>query len=597
MVLGVAWIMNQITTMMRERLVIIILLIGAVVAVFWPSIHHGFVQYDDADYLVNVPEITSGLNWNSFLWAWTTFHSGNWIPLTWLSHMVDWQLFGGRAGWHHAESILLHALSAALVFVVLRRASGALWPAAFVAAVFAIHPLRVESVAWAAERKDVLSTFLGLLAILGYLKYSDRPSVWRYAAVAGLFALSLLAKSMLVTLPVLLLLLDYWPLNRMSGPSGELDLRLLGRRIFEKAPLLLLSVFAGVMTYLAQRQQGNMEWVGDLSLIQRLAHVPITYVRYLGKLFWPSNLAVLYPYPRAVSVAGSLAALSFLLAVTFLACWQSRRRPFLIVGWLWFAVALLPVIGVIQVGLQSMADRYTYVPSIGIGIMVAWSAGEWMRHLSRASRGAVAGLAILVLICLAAQARHQVGFWRDTNSLYGRALAVTHNNWKMHLALAGMLEWEGKTDEAFAHIDRAAAIYPEHPDVQFALAESLLKRNRVDDAMDAYARVVERRADHADGLNNLAWLLATHPDPVRRNGTLAIAYAQKANDLSSSKNAAYMDTLAAAYAETRQFDRAIAIAKESLAIANENNQVDLVRIIWNHLSQFQNNQPIRMQLQ
>ncbi len=401
-------------------------LAALVAAVYWGVGEHGFINSDDPRYVYQNPRVRAGLTMDGVRWAFTTFHAANWHPLTWLSHMLDVDLFGVDPGWHHRVNVLLHAINAVLLFVLLRSASGAIWRAALVAALFAVHPLHVESVAWVAERKDVLSTLFAFLAMIAYVRWVRRRTPSRYALVAVALALGLLSKPMLVTLPLVLLLLDWWPLGRFADgfrPSAAPLVR-------EKLPLLALSAASCAVTYVAQARGGAVSSVQGLPLGIRLANAALSYVGYLAKAFWPSRLAAVYPHPALTSggmpAASVVASVLLLAGITSLVLWQARRRPWLVTGWLWYLVTLVPVIGIVQVGMQAMADRYTYVPLTGIFVALAWSVPD-VAAARRLRVGLVGAAAILVLVA-SGVARRQVGYWRDDFTLLGHALAVTEEN-------------------------------------------------------------------------------------------------------------------------------------------------------------------------
>jgi hypothetical protein len=362
---------------------ICVFLATVILAVFGQTTGFGFVNYDDGNYVYENPEVTGGLTLKGIVWAFTHVHSGNWHPLTWISHMLDCQFYGLNPGDHHLTNILLHTVTAILLFLMLRRMTGFLWRSAFVAAMFAVHPLRVESVAWVSERKDVLSGLFFMLTIIAYVCYARNPwSSYRYGLVTLLFALGLMCKPMLVTLPFVLLLLDYWPLNRLTGwPVPK-------RLIFEKLPLLGLTAMSCIITLIAQKEG---VWSSDqVSLTLRFFNVLISYMAYLGKMFWPSGLAVLYPFPiNGMPHWEMILAPVLLVSISAGVLFLRMTRPYLLIGWFWYLVMLLPVIGILQVGMQAMADRYTYLPQIGLYLMLTWAAADlcasW-RH-----RGAVIG--------------------------------------------------------------------------------------------------------------------------------------------------------------------------------------------------------------
>ncbi len=399
---------------------------------FWPVVRNGFAGYDDNEYVTENPHVRTGLSWENARWAFTAIHSNNWHPLTWISHQLDSAAFGMNPAGHHAVNLALHVANTVLLFWWLSGLTGAPGRSAFVAAVFAAHPLHVESVAWIAERKDVLSTFFGLLALLSW-----GPGVRRRAATAAFFALSLLAKPMLVTLPLLLVLVDWWPGKR-------------GARILDKLPLFALSALSAAATLWAQRQGGAVAAVDQLPVGLRLSNAVVAYVRYLGKTVWPADLAVFYPFPSNGIPGWQVAACAVALAaVSALAFVWRERRPWLAVGWCWYVVTLLPVIGIVQVGMQSMADRYMYVPIVGLLIMAAW---ELEPVLPVAGPAVVAACAVL--------SWRQIPVWKDGLTLFTHAAAVTRDNFVAHDNLGVELDRRGRTEEAIAHYRETLRIKP-----------------------------------------------------------------------------------------------------------------------------------------
>ncbi len=409
-----------------------------VAGVFLPALGHDFITYDDPAYVTRNSHVTAGLTWEGIRWAFGSTTASNWHPLTWISHMADCEVFGLRPWGHHLTSVLLHALNAALLFVVLRRMTGAPWRSLFVAALFGLHPLHVESVAWIAERKDVLSTAFGLLTLWAYARHAERAAangrgawIWQGAA-AGFFALSLMCKPMLVTIPGVLLLLDWWPLRRWQTASAA------GRRmlLIEKLPFIVLAAVSCAVTLYAQGRGVAVQSVEDFPWVVRLANALIAYGGYLGRCFVPIKLAVFYPFvPGPVPVGQSLLAGLLLAGATVAAVAAARRRPYVVVGWLWFAGTLVPVIGLVQIGGQSMADRYSYVPLIGIFLIVAWLAGDVAAAGPR-WRSMLAVAAVAVVVACAGLTIRQLGFWRDGVALFRHALAVTTpDNWVAHANL------------------------------------------------------------------------------------------------------------------------------------------------------------------
>ncbi len=478
-------------------------LVFAVLAVFIQTANYDFVNFDDNEYVSENPHVKGGLTRDGIAWAITAYHSNNWHPLTWLSHMLDCQLYGLKPGCHHLTNVLLHAATAIFLFLSLQRMTGALWPSAFVGAVFAIHPLRVESVAWVAERKDVLSGLFFMLTLWFYVRYVERPASWAwYLLVLVSFALGLTAKPMLVTLPFVLLLLDYWPLGRFRRVHGRL------RLLVEKIPLFVLSAASCVVTLAAQRDAINL--LEQVSLSERLANAAVAYVAYLGKMFYPADLAILYPLPKDPPPAGEvIAAVTVLLAISTAVAAVRRKRPYLLVGWLWYLGTLAPVIGLVQAGSQKMADRYTYLPQIGLYTAFAWgaahvvqAAGAWRyRRLGFAAVSAlvVAGL----MICAWRQTHH----WRDSESLWTHTIDCTSQNPIAHLSFAHFLTVRGRFDEAVAHYEKALEIRPDDAEAHNNLGLALAGCGQIDEAIDHYQKALAIEPDRVEAHYNLGLAL------------------------------------------------------------------------------------------
>ncbi len=430
---------------------------------YLPVARFGFCVYDDSLYVTENPTVQNGLTWTGLKWAFTTMAAANWHPVTWISHMLDCTLFGLNPAGPHLINALLHAVNAALLFTLLFRLTQKLWPAAFIAALFAWHPMHVESVAWIAERKDVLSTFFALLAFLAYARYAQArrenlPHAWRdYVWCLLAFALALMAKPMLVTFPCVLLLLDFWPLNRWQNKG--ISIKNLVPFVCEKIPFLLLAAIDGVLTFVAQSRGESVGTIQAYPLGMRVGNAVIAYGRYLEKLVWPSDLIVFYPYPsRLVVWKVGLAAILLAGASVLVFRWH-QRRPYLLVGWLWFGVTLLPVIGLVQVGTQAMADRYTYIPSIGVFVMFVWGIGEWSGSWRHRPMILIPGAAVSLLACLALTHR-QIGYWRDGETLFRRALTVAGDNYSICYNLAYALEKRGQDAEAISQYQTAIRLCP-----------------------------------------------------------------------------------------------------------------------------------------
>ncbi|MBI3620814.1 MAG: tetratricopeptide repeat protein [Nitrospirae bacterium] len=495
----------------RSRsLFISLLLMVITITVFWPVGEHGFIAYDDDQYVTENRQVQQGVTLQGVQWAFTTVRAGNWHPLTWLSHMLDVDLYGMSPAGHHLTNLLLHVGNVLLLLGVLRRLTGALWPSAFVAALFAVHPLHVESVAWIAERKDVLSALFWLLTLWAYLCYTEQPGVRRYLLVVLTFAAGLLAKPMLVTLPFVLLLLDYWPLGRF--PSGQWSAPAkrwqIWRLMREKAPLAVLSFASCMVTYAAQQAGGAIKTFGVISLSARIENALVAYVSYIGLLLWPHNLAVFYPHPGPTlplwQVAGAVVALG---GVTLLVLLAGKRLPYLAVGWFWYLGTLVPVIGLVQVGGQAMADRYTYLPFTGLFIIIAWGVSDltagW-RHQKRV----LALVAVGVLTVLVAAAWVQIGYWRTSVTLFEHALEVTGGNYVAHNGLANELARQGRLKEAEDQYLQALQIKPDFAEAHNNFGLLLAQQGKLEIAVAHYSKALWLEPNLARAHYNLGIVLA-----------------------------------------------------------------------------------------
>jgi protein O-mannosyl-transferase len=582
-----------------------VLLVLVTVAVYWPATGYDFVSYDDQAFVSGNPHVQGALNWEGVKWAFcNTEQASYWAPLMWLSHLLAWQFFGSNAWGHHLANVVLHAANTALVFLVIRRMTQATWPSILVAALFGLHPLRVESVAWVSERKDVLSGFFGLLALLTYVRYAQRPVISNQLPVIShqpsrvpapsdrprtpghrllitdhrslfyllslfCFACGLLSKPMLVTWPFVMLLLDYWPLGRMQKAAGSkqkteaistlhaprstlhaspfTDPSQIANRksqillplLVEKLPFLALALAGSVVTFVVQQRGGALAMGESLPLAARSGNALITYCRYLGKLFWPADLAVFYPHPGDWPLAQVLLAGGFFLGISALLFVKRQRCPFLLMGWLWYCGTLVPTIGVVQSGSQAMADRFTYVPSLGVLLLAVWGASELTRcwRYQRLALSVAGGAAIVLCLLLT---RQQLRHWKDSEALFRRALQVTQRNYVAHNSLGYALDQKGQVDEAIRQYQEAIRFKADYADAYNNLGTALGKQGQVDEAIRQLQEAIRLRADYAFYHYNLGVALARKgqtdeairqfqeairlkPDHVEAHNDLAIA--------------------------------------------------------------------------
>jgi Tfp pilus assembly protein PilF len=592
--------------------------------VFGQTLWHDFINYDDPRYVYENTRITSGLSLSGIAWAFSHIHSMNWHPLTTISHMLDCQLYGLNAGWHHFTNVLLHTLAAILLFLALQQMTGEDWRSAFVAAVFAIHPLRVESVAWIAERKDVLSGVCFMLTLLAYVYYTRAPSLRRYLVVALVFVLGLMSKPMLVTLPLVLLVLDYWPLCRIGGQTSDGRRQLL-MPVLEKIPLIALSAASSVVTFLVQR--GAVGWTEDLPVLERINNAVVSYVLYIRQMLWPVNLAVFYPHPEnRLPVWQVVSCLLLLICITAVAIALRKQRPYFITGWLWYLGMLVPVIGLVQVGWQGRADRYTYLPQIGLFIAATWAVAD-LTALYRHQRTILGTAAILVIGALSLRAWVQTSYWRDSETLFRHALAVTTNNDVAENNLGIVFLGQGKVDEAISLLQSAVDLRPDNSPAHENLAKGLLQKGQVTDALIHYRKLLELQPDNIEvhnivgtvltqqgrvgegveewqkvlaiqpdngnAMSNLAWVFATSPNQSLRDGHKAVELAEQALRLSGNRIPILFRTLAAAYAESGRFAEAIQTAQQGIELANSQGNSGLATELQGNIALYQERQPLR----
>ena len=666
-----------------------LVLTAVTLASYWPLRQAQFTNFDDPEYVTNNPQVFHGLSWRGVGWAFTTFHASNWHPLTWLSHMLDCSVFGEQALGHHVVNVGLHIANTLGLFLLLWRMTGAGWRSGFVAGLFAVHPLHVESVAWIAERKDVLSAFFGLLTLWTYAEYAGKQAsapnrtisgptpgrLW-FVLSLGCFGMGLMSKPMLVTLPFVMLLLDYWPLGRLRVSPHESVARGLRPLIWEKAGFWLLAAASAIVTFYAQGTKGAVVPLHVIALDDRLANTLTSYVRYLHLLCWPAQLAVFYPFPKDISMVAALLALMLLASISGCAIRAARQLPAVLMGWLWFLGTLVPVIGLVQVGSQALADRYMYLPSIGLFVSVTWGVAA----LAAKRRGwavALGGLGATVVACFMACTRVQDGYWMDGLHLFRRAVEVTKGNWmaehnlghalaslghydeaaacldrsmeiepnyppaylnragvyaakgrleeaivdyrtalrlkpnyeqaycnlgkalalqlrfdeaktnflaalyykpdyiEAHIKLANVLLLQGNVAEALPHLQEAVRLDPKGSEGLYYLGAGLARARKHEEAAEAFRKAIKSQPDYASALNDLAWLLATTPQPEVKNLPEAIRLAQRACDLTTNREPMYLDTLGVALAETGRMPDAAAITERAAGIAKTTGNTDL----------------------
>jgi len=491
----------------KRTFVLCLLLVVATLAVYNPVNRNAFVNFDDDQYISHNPHVTAGLSWQTVAWAFSHYYEANWHPLTWISHALDWQLFGANPIGHHYMNVVLHALNVVLLFLLLQSATGCTGRSLMVAALFALHPVNVESVAWAAERKNVLSMLFLLLTMHAYAWYARKPELRRYALVVLFLALGLTSKPQVITLPFLLLLWDYWPLGRFrsAGVPARWNVILRGL-IIEKMPLLLLSLASAVVTMHAQKAGNAVRNVISYPFDLRLENALLAYSRYIGKALWPGNLSPMYPHPQTISPWQIIASVLFLSFITERVI-DKRQHGYLLAGWFWFLGALVPMIGLVQVGEQAMADRYAYLPFIGLFVLMVWGAAELAqtRHIS-ARR--LAPVAALVLATLGFLTYRQIGFWHDSETLWKHALQVSGaGNYKAHFNLAVIYDAEGRYDEAIAHFRAAENPREDDPRIHLGMGVYDQRHGYLQEAVDEYQAALRLSSQARHEQMALAYLL------------------------------------------------------------------------------------------
>lgn len=672
-----------------QTLILCVLLIAAVLAVYFPVTNFGFTNFDDPDYVTQNPRVLAGLSFGNILWAFRTWH-----PLTWISLMLDVTLFGKSPSGFHLTNLALHIANCVFLFLLVRKMTGALWRSLIVAALFALHPIQVESVAWIAERKGLLSTLFALLSLWFYVDYAksktdnDKAGSRTLYLSLFFFTLGLLSKPILITLPCVMLLLDFWPLNRLNS---IFPLRNWLPFAKEKIPFFVLSALSAIVTTFFQKEAGALQTVTGYALSSRIENAFVGYIHYLIKILWPTSLVT--PYPRVFHWPTLMVLLAALVVIALCAqaIWARRRHPFLFTGWFWFFGILIPVIGLVQVGAQSVADRYAYLPSIGLFIIAVWGVTELLSRVSL-PKAVPATLAVLILVACSLRTHDQLGYWRNSGTLFEHAIRVSENNWLAHYSLGSFYDEQGRTEEAMRQYQRTIDIKPNYaapwnnigvifgsrkdfaraaqyfekattlqptmaefrynwaralvvqgkskealaplqaappsvkssppllgltadalinlgrpnealpyleqlakqtrdPELQIKLATLGIQLNKPQVAVAHFREALKLKSDWPEVLNNLAWTLATSPDASVRNGKEAIEHATRACELTQQSQPVFLVTLAAAYAEAGQFDKAIATSQKAKDLATRAGNTQLVNGIAPLLNAFNNRKP------
>ena len=586
----------------RIKISICIFLTVIIWIVFGQTVRHDFVNFDDDRYVYENSHVSAGLTLDGLKWLLTHSHASLWHPLTTLSHMLDCQIYGLKPGGHHFTNVVLHNIGAVLLFLVLRQMTGngqsnasvartPDWRSAFVATIFAIHPLRVESVAWIAERKDVLSGVFFMLTLWGYVRYARAPGIARYISMSIFLACGLMSKATFVTVPLVLLCLDYWPLGRVT------DTRSWRRLIIEKIPLLVLSAAASVATMFAQTS--TIASLEQLPLLPRLKNAAVSLVIYLGQMFWPTDLAIFYPHPHdQLKIWIVSAAVALIIALTVVAIVVREKHPYVIVGWLWYLLLVLPVLGIVQAGLQARADRFTYLPHIGITILATWTCVDLARQWRH--RQVALALAVTCLISAAIiLAFKQTTYWHDSISIWEQALAVTPDNQTAHQNLAAALWDRGRIAEsrkqaragAIAHARTTLKDYPYDIPTHNDLGVLLVQNGDVRGGIEQWEISLRLNAEDGNALDNLGWVLATYPADGIRDGKRAVEMAEKATTLPGGNVPIVFRTLAAAYAESGDFPKATETAQRAIDLATAQNNASLLATLRHELELYRAGTP------
>jgi Tfp pilus assembly protein PilF len=534
-------------------------------AVFYQVCTYDFVDYDDPDYVYKNPNIQAGITPEAIKWAFSTGHASNWHPLTWLSHMLDWQLFGPKARGHHLTNLIFHIANTLLLFIVLKQMTHKLWPSAFVAVLFALHPLHVESVAWVAERKDVLSTFFWMLTMWAYVRFVSRPKIASYLPVVVFLALGLMSKPMLVTLPFVLLLLDYWPLDRFSPKRGKAGSKYsLSYLLIEKVPLFAMVLASCIVTFIVQKKGGAVYAIKDYGLLIRFANAFISYMRYIGKMIWPARLAVFYPHAgQNISILYAVISAVVLLAVTILIFRFAADHRYLVTGWLWYLGTLVPVIGLVQVGEQALSDRYSYITLTGLFIIIAWGVPDLLAKW-RYKKIALTLAGLLIILAMSICTHFQLRLWQNSLTLFQHAYGVTEDNYIAHYRIAAYLREQGRLDEAIYHYRRVIEINPYAADVYLDLGAALTAKGKFAEAIFFYNKALQIAPDLIELRINLGLTLM-------ESGKLEEAVKEYEKILRiQPQNAFAYNNLGVVFLRQRKFDEAIEYFSRALQIDPNN---------------------------
>jgi len=575
-------------------------LVLTTLTVFCQMCRHDFIAFDDNIYIVGNSNVNTGITRAGLIWAFTKAHAYNWHPLTWISHMMDCQFYGIQAGGHHITNMLFHIANTVLLLLVLNLMTGSLWASAFVAAAFALHPLHVESVAWASERKDVLSTFFWMLTMLVYVFYIRRPQIKKYLLLLAVFALGLMAKQMLVTLPFVLLLLDYWPLKRIKFKQHNLDKPQhqhsgsvsISKCLLEKVPLLVLAAIAGAIVYFIQHSTEMVKSFSDYPLVYRITNAVVSYIAYAGKTFWPTNLAIFYPHPKGDLPTWHIASsVALLIGITTVAIWKIKKYPYLIVGWMWYVISLAPVIGIVQIGLHARADRYTYIPLTGLFIIIACGSRDLCARLAN-RKAILSTIAAIILSILAVMSFCQVRHWRNSMTLFKHATDVVEDNWWAHHYLAWEFLYKGEIDQAAIHLEEVLRIDPDNAAAKSEIGNIYLQRGRFNEAVQIYQQLLPELPENPDDLDDLDGLGVQAGQRGKLSRTVEIYTESRVNLGIALEYSGKLDESIKNYAEALRVRPNYLPARKCLAnTLVKRGKLDKAEIQYNYALQINNDQP------